>query len=140
MSDVSTRKKNLIQESSFYSKKAINLYVNKVNLGIIKNANVVLDYTGPCGDTCEIYLKINERDIIEDAKFQYVGCIGSAACGSIVTQIVKKKTLEDAKEITEEEVIEDLGGLPGEECHCATLVLRTLRQAIKKYEQSKSDY
>ena len=140
MSDLSTRKKILIQENSFYSKKAINLYVNKVNLGIIKNANVVLDYTGPCGDTCEIYLKINERDIIEDAKFQYVGCIGYATCGSIVTQIVKKKTLEDAKEITEEEVIKDLGGLPGEECHCATLVLRTLRQAIKKYEQSKSDY
>jgi NifU-like protein involved in Fe-S cluster formation len=120
-----------------YSKKAVELYVKKVNVGAIKNADVAQPYTGPCGDTCKIYLKITDQNIIEDAKFQYLGCPASAACGSIVTQIAKGKTLQEAERITEIEVIEKLGGLPGDECHCATLVLTTLCNAIKKYENNK---
>ena len=63
-----------------------------------------------------------------------------AKAAVIVIDPTRLATLEAAKKITEEEVIEELGGLPGKECHCATLVLRTLRQAIRKFEQSKSDY
>ena len=120
-----------------YSKKAIELYANKVNVGTIEDADVALSYTGPCSDTCKIYLKINDQNVIKDAKFQYLGCPASAVCGSIVTHIAKGKTLCDAKRMTEEEVIEKLGGLPGDEYHCATLVLTTLCNVIKKYENNK---
>jgi NifU-like protein involved in Fe-S cluster formation len=82
-------------------------------------------------------LKINEQNKIEDAKFQYIGCPASAVCGSIVTQFVKGKTLHQAEGITEDVVIEELGGLPSEEHHCATLVLTTLSIAIKKYKKMK---
>jgi NifU-like protein involved in Fe-S cluster formation len=98
---------------------------------------MALQYTGPCGNTCKIYLKINDQNVIEEAKFQYLGCPAPATCGSIVTQIAKGKTLREAESITEKEVIEKLGSLPGDECHCATLVLTTLCNAIKKYENSK---
>ena len=137
MSGQLTEEKIELLKNAGYSKKAIELYANKVNVGLIENADVVQPYTGPCGDTCKIYLKINDQNVIEDAKFQYLGCPASAACGSIVTQIAKEKTLREAESITEKEVIEKLGGLPGDECHCATLVLTTLCNAIKKYENSK---
>ena len=123
-------------KNSGYSKKAIELYLNNVNVGDIEAADVALAYTGPCGDTCNIFLEINKQNIITDAKFQYLGCPASAACGSIITQIVKGKTLRRAEKITEEEIIEKLGSLPVDECHCATLVLTTLRNAIKKYENN----
>jgi nitrogen fixation NifU-like protein len=135
VSDKPIETKELLKNSG-YSKKAIKLYLTKVNVGDIKSADVALAYTGPCGDTCKIFLEINNQNIITDAKFQYLGCPASAACGSIVTQIVKGKTLRKAEKITEEEVIVELGGLPIDECHCATLVLTTLRNAIKKYEKN----
>ncbi len=62
-----------------YSGKAIELYRNKVNVGLIENPDVALAYTGPCGDTITLYLIINKDKIIEDAKFQYLGCPASAA-------------------------------------------------------------
>ena len=120
-----------------YSKKAIELYVKKVNVGLIENADVVQPYTGPCGDTCKIYLKINDQNVIEDAKFQYLGCPASASCGSIVTRLAKGKTLREAEKITEKEIIKELDGLPDDECHCAKLVLTTLCNAIKTYKNNK---
>ena len=137
VSDKLTKEKIELLKNASYSKKAIELYANKVNVGVIENSDVILAYTGPCGDTCKIYLKINDQNIIEDAKFQYLGCPASAACGSTVTQIAQGKTLRDAERITEEEVIDELGGLPRGKSHCATLVLTTLCNAIKKYENNK---
>ena len=137
VSDKLTKEKIELLKNAAYSKKAIELYANKVNVGVIENSDVTLAYTGPCGDTCVIYLKINDQNIIEDAKFQYLGCPASAACGSTVTQIAQGKTLRDAEMITEEEVIDELGGLPRDKSHCVTLVLTTLCNAIKKYENNK---
>lgn len=128
----------LLKESN-YPSYSIELYTNKMNVGVIENAEVIQTYTGPCGDTIKIYLKINDQRIIDDAKFQYLGCPASAACGSIVTQLVKGKTLRKVEKISEGELLEKLGGLPDDECHCATLVLTTLRLAIKKYENAKNN-
>jgi NifU-like protein involved in Fe-S cluster formation len=137
VSDQLTEEKIELLKNTGFSNKAIKLYIKEVNVGAIENANVALPFTGPCGDTCKIYLKINDQNVIEDAKFQYLGCPASAVCGSIVTQMTKGKTLREAERITAEKVIEKLGGLPGDECHCATLVLTTLFNAIKKYENNK---
>jgi len=133
---LSKEKIDLLKEAG-YSRNAIELYGNRVNVGTIENSDVALAYTGPCGDTTKLYLKINDQNRIKDAKFQYLGCPASAVCGSIVTQIAKGKTLREAEEITEEEVLEELGGLPGDECHCAELVVTALRKTIKKYESNR---
>ena len=137
VSDNLTEEKMDLLKNAAYSRKVVELYANQVNVGVIENSDVALSYTGPCGDTCKIYLIINDQNIIDDAKFQYLGCPASAACGSTVTQIAKGKTLRDAEKITEDEVIDELGGLPGDKSHCATLVLTTLCNAIKKYENNK---
>jgi nitrogen fixation NifU-like protein len=83
--DKLTEEKLELLKNAGYSNNAIELYANNVNVGAIENADVTLPYTGPCGDTCKIFLKINDQNVIEDAKFQYLGCPASAACGSIVT-------------------------------------------------------
>ena len=137
MSRKRTRENLELLKAAGYSGMAIELYGNKVNVGLIENPDVALTYTGPCGDTIKLYLKINKDKVIEDAKFQYLGCPASAACGSILTQIIKRKRLQEAKEITEDDVLKELDGLPDNECHCAELAVTTLYKTISKYEEKE---
>jgi len=123
----------LLKEAG-YSEKVIDIYRNKVNVGVIRNPDVDLTYTGPCGDTLRLCLKINEDGVVEDAKFQYLGCPGAASSGSAITIIVKGKTLEEARRITEHDIIQELDGLPESKLHCPKLVVTTLQKAIAKYE------
>jgi nitrogen fixation NifU-like protein len=124
-------------EKSGYSIKAIEYYLKKVNVGRIENPSAHLAYTGPCGDSMEVYLKI-ESDIIKDAKFQAVGCAGAFSAGSALMEMVKEKTLREAEKITEEDILDFLGGIPRQKIHCACLAKRTLRKAIEKYRSIKT--
>ena len=117
-----------------YSAKAIELYVKRVNVGVIENPDVILTYTGPCGDTMKLYLKINNHTVIEDAKLQYLGCPAAASSGSAITKIAEGKTLEEAKKITEHDILHELGGLPKAKLHCPKLAVTTLQKAIATYE------
>jgi nitrogen fixation NifU-like protein len=119
-------------EKSGYSSKAIEYYLKKVNVGVIENPSVHLAYTGPCGDTMEVYLKI-ESNIVKEAKFQAIGCAGAFSSGSALMEMVKGKTLEEAEKITEEDIINFLEGIPKQKIHCACLAKRTLQKAIKRY-------
>jgi nitrogen fixation NifU-like protein len=123
-------------EKSGYSSKAIEYFLKKVNVGLIENPSVQLAYTGPCGDSMEVYLKI-ESDVIKDARFQAIGCAGAFSAGSALMEMVKGKTLEEAERITEEDIIDFLGGIPKQKIHCACLAKRTLRKAIEKYKSIK---
>jgi nitrogen fixation NifU-like protein len=134
---LTTEEHKLLREAG-YSDKVIELYKNKVNIGLIKNPNVALAYTGPCGDTMKLYLRINESDIIENAKFQYLGCPGAASSGSAITAIAKGKRLEEAKKITEHDLLKELDGLPESKLHCPKLAVTTLQKAIVEYEKKKA--
>ena len=131
---MSKEKLNFLKEAG-HSEKGITLYSNRVNVGIIENPDVVLAYEGFCGDSLKLYLKI-KGDVIEDAKFQYLGCPGSAACGSMMTQLIKGKTVAESKEITEKDILAGLDGLPGDESHCAELAVKTLHKALMTYEEN----
>jgi nitrogen fixation NifU-like protein len=122
---------------SGYSRKAIELYVNNVNVGTLQNPSIATTYLGPCGDLIKLYLRINEMDIVEEAKFNYLGCPGSAVSASAMTMLLKNKKLNRAKRITESDILAELGGLPKSKRDCATLSLRTLRKAIAEYEKLK---
>jgi len=124
-------------EKSGYSSKAIEYYLKKVNVGRVENPSVHLAYTGPCGDSMEVYLTI-ESDVIKDAKFQAVGCAGAFSSGSALMEMVKGKTLEEAVRITEEDIMNFLGGIPKQKIHCACLAKRTLEMAINKYRGIKT--
>lgn len=133
MSERMTKELLELLRKSGYSEKAIEYFKNKLNVGLIEDADWVSDYTGPCGDTLQIYLKIN-HGVIEDAKFQYLGCPGAAASASAITNITKGKTLEEAKKITEKDILKELEGLPESKLHCPKLAVTTLRRAIAEYE------
>jgi nitrogen fixation NifU-like protein len=122
---------------SGYSKKAIELYMNSVNVGTLENSTVVTTFLGPCGDLIKLYVRINEKDVIEDAKFYYLGCPGSAASASAMTTLLKNKTVNQAKKLTEDDILVELGGLPKSKLECATLSVKTLRKAIAEYERLK---
>ena len=122
---------DLLRKSG-YSDKAIDYIINKVSVGEIEEPDVCVAYTGPCGDTMQIYLKIDSDRIIE-AKYQAIGCAGSYAAGSALMEMIKGETLEQADKISVDEVINHLGAIPPPKIHCACLAKRTLEQTIEQY-------
>jgi NifU-like protein involved in Fe-S cluster formation len=122
---------------SGYSKKAIELYMNNVNVGTLETPSVATTFLGPCGDLVKLYLRISRRNVIEEAKFYYLGCPGSAASASAMTTLLKGKTLNQAKKMTEDDLLVELGGLPKSKLDCAKLSIKTLRKAIAEYEKQK---
>ncbi|MGB9914825.1 MAG: iron-sulfur cluster assembly scaffold protein [Candidatus Bathyarchaeales archaeon] len=118
-----------------YSAKAIKLYMDKTNVGSIENADVVASYTGmPCGDTITLYLKL-KNDVICEAKFEYTGCAGTASSGSALTTLISGRTLAEAWNITKDDVLRELDGLP--ESHCAELAVTALRKALEALKESQ---
>ena len=117
-----------------YSDKAIDYYLGKLNVGVIEGAEAVDSYTGLCGDSMRVYLKV-EGGVIRDAKFQAIGCVGAFASGSALTEMVKGKTLKEAEKITEHDVVKDLEELPGPKLHCARLAVDALRKSIESYAE-----
>ena len=120
---------------SGYSSKAIQLYVDNINVGKMENPTVVTTFLGSCGDLIKLYLKINEKNVIEDARFYYLGCPGSASSASAMTTLLKGKTVEQAKKLTGDDILAELGGLPKSKRDCTTLSIKTLRKAIAEYEK-----
>ena len=133
-----TKEELQLLEESGYSEKAIELYVDKVNVGVLKKPDIVETHIGPCGDVIKLYLKVDKNSIIEDAKFYYLGCPGSASCASAMTKLVKGKTIEEAKKLTEYDILKELGGLPKPKLDCPKLAITTLQKAIAEYDRKKT--
>ncbi len=129
-----TNEKGLVEllRKAGYPEKAIDYYIRKLNVGVIEGAEAVDSFTGLCGDSMKVYLKVKEN-IIEDAKFQAIGCAGAFASGSALTEMIKGKTLKDAEKITEHDLVKHLEGLPGPKLHCARLAVDALRKSIESY-------
>jgi len=118
-----------------YSKKVLEYFLNPKNIGEMENPDVVVEEGNPvCGDMLRMFLKVKDGRI-EDIKFLSFGCAANIATGSILTELVKGKTLEEAKKITMKDVAEKLGGLPPIKMHCAILAAKALHKAIEEYEK-----
>jgi nitrogen fixation NifU-like protein len=117
------------QERALYSAKVIEEAYHPRNLGRMAKPDAYARVRGWCGDTMDIYLRLNgER--IEEARFMTDGCGPSVACGSMLTAMVQGMSLEEVGEVRPEDLIAALDGLPEESVHCADLAVTTLRQAI----------
>ncbi len=127
-----TDMERLLKKSGF-SNKSINYYMQRINVGKINDPSVSFTYTGPCGDTMEFFMKISS-DVIKDAKFLAIGCAGAFVSASALTEMIKGKTLEQVKKITEEDIINYLGGIPPAKINCVCLARRTLEKAIERYK------
>ena len=121
-----------------YSEKTIDHFLNPRNLGDIPAPDGFGRVTGSCGDTMEISLKVGDGRIL-NASFWTDGCGTSIASGSMVTELAKGKSITEALKITQQDVLNALGGLPEESLHCALLAADTLKEAIKGYLAFKNE-
>ncbi|MGV8084326.1 MAG: Fe-S cluster assembly scaffold protein NifU [Coriobacteriia bacterium] len=116
-----------------YSEKVMEHFSNPRNVGVIENADGVGEVGNPvCGDVMKITIKVND-DRIDDVKFQTLGCGAAIATSSMVTEMAKGKTLEEAVAITKNEVADLLGGLPPVKMHCSILATDGLKVAVDDY-------
>ncbi|KAF5432888.1 nitrogen fixation protein NifU [Candidatus Methanophagaceae archaeon] len=124
-------------ESEIYTERTREEAYNPKNAGELKEPSAVGRIRGPCGDTVQIHLRI-EGDVISDTKFITDGCGPSIACGSVVTELVKGKTVEEAEKVTPEDILAVLGDLPEDNLHCPVLAINTLKAALEDYRNTRS--
>jgi nitrogen fixation NifU-like protein len=122
-----------------YSEKVIDHVKNPRNIGEMENPDGVGRVGNPvCGDVMELYIKVKDG-IITDASFKTFGCGAAIATSSMVTEMVKGKTIEEALEISNKAVAEALGGLPPVKMHCSVLAEEALRKAIENYYERRGE-
>ena len=120
-----------------YSEKVMDHFQNPRNMGKMENPDGVGQVGNPtCGDLMEVYIKVKD-DVLEDVTFKTFGCGAAVATSSMVTEIAKGKTLDEALKITKQDVADELGGLPPLKMHCSNLAADALHEAIKNYRENK---
>ena len=118
-----------------YNEKVMEHFRNPRNVGEIDNASGVGEVGNmKCGDIMKIFIKV-EEDVIKDIKFLTFGCGAAIASSSVLTEMVKGKTLEEALALTNKDVAEELGGLPPAKLHCSNLAADALHNAIADYRE-----
>jgi nitrogen fixation NifU-like protein len=118
-----------------YTEKVMDHFRNPRNMGAIEDADGIGEVGNPtCGDMMRITIKVKD-DVLEDVKFQTLGCGAAVATSSMVTELAIGKTLAEAMEISNKGVAEELGGLPPAKMHCSNLAADGLHAAIKDYRE-----
>lgn len=120
-----------------YNDKVMKEFAEPKNVGVIENADGVGKVgNATCGDIMEISLKI-DNEIITDAKFRTFGCAAAIASSSVATQMVIGKSIQEALELKNRDVITKLEGLPPQKIHCSVLAEEAIKEAIKDYQSKK---
>ena len=120
-----------------YSEKVMEHFMNPRNVGEIESPDGVGEMGNPvCGDIMTFYIKVKDNHL-EDVKFKTFGCGAAIAVSSMVSEMAKGKTLEEAKKITPQRVAEELQGLPKNKFHCSNLGAQALNKAIEDYQNNK---
>lgn len=126
----------------YYSKKVLQHFMRPHNQGRIKNADAVAVVGNPvCGDIMRLYIKVDKNkkreDIIKDIKFETLGCGAAIATSSMITDMAKEKTLDEALKISRNDVADELDGLPPVKMHCSNLAAEALHKAVTEYKKKK---
>jgi nitrogen fixation NifU-like protein len=121
-----------------YSERVIDHTLRPRNLGEMEDADGFGRVTGPCGDTVEMWLRV-EGKVVVAATFATDGCGPTVACASLLTELVRGKTVTQALGISQQDVLDALGRLPEAHVHCALLVVSTLKESIRDYLAFKKE-
>jgi nitrogen fixation protein NifU and related proteins len=122
-----------------YSPKVMQNFANPQNVGEIKDADGVGTVGNPvCGDLMTIYIKVKD-DRIADIRFKTFGCGAAIATSSMITQMARGKTIEEALKITRNDVANELEGLPPQKMHCSNLAADALKAAIEDYRKKQAE-
>lgn len=120
---------------NLYSKKVLQHFRHPKNLGIMKNPDGEAIIGNPkCGDVMKMFIKV-KNNYIKDVKFQTLGCAAAIATSSMITTMIKGKSLDQAVKITNKTVAEALGGLPQFKMHCSVLAAQAVKKAIENYHE-----
>lgn len=119
-----------------YNDKVMDHFMNPRNVGEIEDADGTGTYGSPvCGDMMQITIKVDDNDVITDAKFKTFGCGSAIASSSVATEMIIGKTIDEALELTNKQIINELGGLPAVKIHCSVLADHAIKSAIYDYAQ-----
>ena len=120
-----------------YSEKVMDHFMNPRNVGEMTDPDGVgMEGNPTCGDAMQLFIKV-ENDRIVDAKFKTFGCGAAIAVSSMITEMVKGKTLDEAMSMSKEAVAAELGGLPPQKMHCSNLGADALKKAVEDYRSKK---
>lgn len=123
----------------FYSEKVMEHFQNPRNVGEIKDADGIGEVGNPvCGDMMTFYIKVKDNKL-EDVKFKTFGCGAAIAVSSMVSELAKGKTIDEALKITNASVAQELGGLPPNKMHCSNLGADALHKAIENYRKKSGE-
>jgi nitrogen fixation NifU-like protein len=125
------------EEREIYTERTLEEAYNPKNVGELNNPDGAARIKGPCGDTVQIHLAV-KGDTIVASTFITDGCGASTACGSVITELAKGKTVEEALTIKDKDVLAILGGLSEDNIHCALLAANTLKAALEDYKSKLS--
>lgn len=122
-----------------YSKKVMEHFMSPRNVGEIKNADGIGEVGNPvCGDMMTFYIKVKDNKI-DDVKFKTFGCGAAIAVSSMVSEMAKGETLDEALKISNKNVAKELGGLPKNKLHCSNLGADALHKAIENYKEKQKN-
>ena len=123
-----------------YTERVMDHFKNPRNVGEIDNASGVGTVgNAKCGDIMQIFLDIDENEMIRDVKFKTFGCGAAVATSSMATEMIKGKSVSEALELTNAAVVEALEGLPPQKIHCSVLAEEAVKAAIEDYQKKKAE-
>ncbi len=125
------------EQEKAYGEKVMEHFLNPRNVGVLENADGIGEVGNPvCGDVMTFYIKVTEG-IITDVKFKTFGCAAAIAVSSMISEMAKGKTVEEALQLNNDMVVLELGGLPSKKLHCSNLGADALHKAIEDYQKRK---
>ena len=122
-----------------YTEKVLDHFQNPRNVGELENANGVgMVGNAKCGDIMQMFIRVNDDEVIEEVTFKTFGCGAAVATSSMATELIKGKTVEEALKLSNEAVVEALEGLPPAKIHCSVLAEEAVKAAVEDYRNRKN--
>ena len=122
-----------------YSEKVLDHFQNPRNVGEVQDANGVgMVGNAKCGDIMQMFIRVNEDEIIEDVSFKTFGCGAAVATSSMATEMIKGKSVDEALQLSNAAVVEALEGLPPQKIHCSVLAEEAVKAAVEDYRKRKA--